>query len=222
MRCRSIQFLEKAKMMEEKTIQEALQALRKEEKRKFIQSIDLIVNLQKFNTKKDSVNVFVELPHLVKEKKVCAFFETASQLVNTITPAEFAKYKEIKDIKKLAKSYDFFIAQASVMPKVAIAFGRFLGQLGKMPSPQLGILMSIDEKNVKELLQKVNRSVKIKSKEASLKILIGKESMKDEEIIENIKIAHQAILKVLPRGKENIKNVIIKFTMSSPFKIKSL
>jgi ribosomal protein L1 len=61
---------------------------------------------------------------------------------------------------------------------------------------------------------------KNKNKEPSIKVSIGKQSMKDDEIIENALAIYNAVLKVLPRGKDNIKNVEIKFTMTKPKKIK--
>jgi ribosomal protein L1 len=61
--------------------------------------------------------------------------------------------------------------------------------------------------------------VKIKTKEASIKLPIGKQSMKDGEIIENILSVYNAVLKAMPRDKENIKNIEIKFTMTKPQKI---
>jgi ribosomal protein L1 len=41
-------------------------------------------------------------------------------------------------------------------------------------------------KIINEVKKKVNNSVRLKSKEPSLKIAIGKQSMKDEELVENI------------------------------------
>jgi len=89
------------------------------------------------------------------------------------------------------------------MPKVATTFGRVLGPAGKMPSPQMGIILNADEKEISELKQKINTSVKIRAKEASIKVAVGKQSMKDEEIIENIMSIFNELIKVLPRGKEN-------------------
>ena len=205
--------------MENENIVKVLQNLRKQEKRKFEQTIDLIVNLNKFDIKRDSVNIFTELPHPIKTKKICAFFEVRNEHVDTVTASEFAKYSDKKLLKKLEQQYEFFIAQASLMPKVATTFGRVLGQKGKMPSPQLGVLFNVDEKGVKELLAKINRSIKLRTKEASIKIPIGKEGMKDEEIAENIASVQQALLKALPKGKDNIKNMLVKFTMSKPEKV---
>ena len=106
------------------------------------------------------------------------------------------------------------------MPKVAAQFGRVLGPAGKMPSPQLGIIIDSSDKVINELKVRVNNSVKIRTKEPSIKIPIAKEKMTDAEIIDNIVTAYNFIMKNLPKGKENIKNVEIKFTMTKPQKIK--
>jgi large subunit ribosomal protein L1 len=200
-------------------IKKALEELRKGKERKFNQTVDLIVNLQKFNAKKDSVNSVINVPHPIKQKKIAAFLESKNSLVDTISAAEFDRYKDKKKMKKLVGEYDFFMAQASLMPKVATIFGRALGPSGKMPSPQLGIILNADEKSINEVKKKVNNSVRLKSKEPSLKIAIGKQSMKDEELVENILTIYNALLKALPKNNDNIKNIEIKFTMTKPIKI---
>ncbi len=200
-------------------LKKALEELRKEKQRKFDQTADLIINLQKFNIKKDLVNIFVTVPNQTKDKKIAAFLEVKNPAVDTITLDDFRKYSDKKALKKLVKKYDFFIAQASLMPKVATVFGKVLGPAGKMPSPQLGIITSVDEKTINELKEKVNKSIKIRTKEPSIKIPIGKQSMKDEKIIENIMAIYNALLKVLPKQKENIKNIEVRFSMTKPKKI---
>ncbi len=201
-------------------LKKALAELRKEKERKFDQTVDLIINLQKFNIKKSQLNLIVNVPFKVKEKKVCAFLESENKNVKTITGEQFKKYSDKKELKKLVKNFDFFIAEGKLMPKVATTFGRVLGPAGKMPSPQLGILMDVNDKAIEDLKKKINNSIKIKIKESSIKIAIGKQSMKDDEIIENILTVYDAVLKDLPRDKENIKNVEVKFTMTKPQKIK--
>lgn len=197
----------------------ALDELRKNEERKFNQTVDLIINLQKFDVKKQNTNLFISVPYKIKDKKIAGFFETRNKDVETIMPTEFKNYDDKKELKKLASKYDFFIAQANLMPKVATVFGRALGPSGKMPSPQLGILMNVDEKGIKALKDKINNSVKVKIKEASVKLAIGKQDMKNEEIAENIITVYNNLLKSLPKGKDNIKNIEIKFTMTKPQKI---
>jgi len=208
------------KMELENDIKKALSELRKSEARKFDQTADLIINLQKFDPKKNQMNILVSIPHKIKDKRICAFFEVKNKSVETITPPEFKNHSDKKDLRKLMKRFDFFIAQASVMPRVASVFGKVLGPAGKMPSPQVGILMDVNDKTIEEVKEKINNSIKIRVKEASIKLAIGKHSMKDEEITENILAVYNSIVKDLPKGKENVRNIELKFTMSKPQKIK--
>ena len=203
----------------ETQLKKALTELRKLKKRKFDQTVDLIINLQKFEVKKSNVNIFVNVPHKIKDKRIAGFLEVKNENVETITPNEFKKYSEKSQLKNLINNNDFFIAQASLMPKVATTFGRALGPSGKMPSPQLGIIMDANEKTINELKTKINTSIKVKVKEPSIKIPIGKQSMEDKDILENILVVYNTLLKTLPRNKENIKNIEIKFTMTKPQKI---
>jgi len=135
-------------------LEKALAELRKEKERKFDQTVDLIINLQKFDVKKTPINLFVTVPFKIKNKKIGAFLETKNKNVETITPEEFKKYSDKKELKRIIKKFDFFIAQASLMPKVASTFGRVLGPVGKMPSPQLGIIMNADDKTIQNLMKK--------------------------------------------------------------------
>lgn len=200
-------------------LSKALEELKKDKERKFNQTVDLIVNLQKIDIRKNPVNIFTSVPHKIKDKKIAAFLEVRNKNVETITKEEFRKYSDKKELKKLSKRFDFFIAQASLMPKVATTFGRFLGPSGKMPSPQLGIMAEVNDKVIEELKEKINNSTKIRAKDASIKLAIGKQSMKTADIVENILSVYESILKVLPREKDNVKNIEIKLTMSKPQKI---
>jgi len=198
---------------------QALQELRKSEKRKFDQSIDLVVSLKGIDVKKDNVSAIVPIPHKVRDKKVCAFLSTKSSIVKTVTNLDFPKYKDKKELKNLVKEFDFFIAEAKLMPSIATIFGKVLGPTGKMPSPQLGVLMNTDDNSIKALLAKIDNSVKIRVKEPAVKLSIGKESMDDKNIIENINAVYQGLVAALPVKRDNIKSVMIKLTMSKPIKV---
>ena len=203
----------------EDQVKKALEELKKSKERKFNQTVDLIINLQKFDVRKSQINLFLKVPHKIKDKKVAGFLESKNKDIDTITPTEFNKYRDKKELKNLVKKYDFFISQASLMPKVATTFGKILGPAGKMPSPQLGIILNADEKSILDLKEKINNTIKVKLKESSIKLAMGKQDMKEENLIENISYVYKEILKVLPRNKENIKNVAVKFTMTKPIKI---
>jgi large subunit ribosomal protein L1 len=192
---------------------------KRSEKRKFDQTVDLIVNLKEFEVKKHGFNAFVQVPHKLKEKKIAGFFEKDSEIIDAIKKDDFGRYKEKKDVKKLIKSYDFFIANAKLMPAVATSFGRILGPVGKMPSPQMGIVPTEEEKMIRPLLNKINSSVRIRVKEPSLKIGVAKESLTDDEVVENAVVVYKKILESLPKGIDNVRNVKLKFTMGKPVAI---
>ncbi len=210
--------------MDEKKILDSLNKLRerektREKKRNFDQTLDLIINLKDIDVRKHSLNIFVNLSKKYKDKKIAAFLEKDSKLVEVIKKNDFVKYKEKKDIKKLLKKYDNFIASAKVMPAVATSFGRVLGPAGKMPSPQLGIVPSEDDNLIKNMVEKINSTVRVIVKEPSIKIGVGKESLNDEDLKENIFSVYKKILENLPKGRDNIRNVKIKFTMCTPVAI---
>ena len=205
--------------MEKQDIIKALKELREQEKRNFEQGVDLIVNMKKIDIKKTPINTFVHIPHKIRDRKVCAFLNKKNANVSTIIKDEFERYKDKKNVKKLARQYEFFIASANLMPAVATTFGRVLGTLGKMPSPQLGVITSEDNETINSILNKIGNNVRIKAKEASIKVLVGREGMKDEEIAENAIAIYNSIFSILPNKNDNIKSVLIKFTMSKPKKI---
>lgn len=205
--------------MKKEEVLKSLGELRKLEARKFKQSVDLIINLKNFDVKRESVNLFVSLPHKIRDVKIAGFLNNKSKIIETITKAEFEKYKNKKDVKRLIREYDFFIAQAALMPSVATTFGKYLGPAGKMPSPQLGIIMNEDESNIKEVIKKAEKTVKIKTKEPSIKLCVGNEVMKDEEIADNALAVYNAVMNALPAKRENVRSVLIKFTMSKPIKV---
>lgn len=198
---------------------EALEALRKEEKRNFEQSFDLLINLKGVDIKRDSINAIIALPHPVKEKRICAFLSKKSSLVPTVLNIEFAKYKDKKELKNLVKKYDFFISEAKLMPQVATVFGKALGPTGKMPSPQLGVLMQDDEASMKALIAKIAKSMKIRAREPSIKVSIGKENMSDEQVLANIEAVYQGVVNALPTKKDNLRSVMLKLTMSKPIRL---
>jgi len=199
-------------------IKEALVELRKEKKRKFDQTLDLVVNLKNFDVRKEALNTFVSVPH-GSEKKLAGFFTKRSKLIDSITEADFVKYKDLKDIKKLAKKYDAFIAVAPMMGKVATKFGRVFGPMNRMPSPQAGIIPKDDDEVIKMMIEKMNKSIRVKNKEMAIKLPVGKESMSDDELAENVAAVLKGLEKALPRGRDNVKEVLVKFTMGSPVAI---
>jgi len=212
--------------MDKEQIKKALEELKKQPKRKFTQSYDLIINLKNLEIKQNPLNFFVTL-HFPKGKpiKVAAFVdqqlkEQADKFCDlVIEEKDFANYKDKKNVKKLAESYDYFIAQSTLMAKMAAAFGKVLGTKGKMPNPKLGCVVPPNA-NLEVLTKKLNTTVKLIARKATnLQCMVGKEDQSEEEIIDNILTVYQSALKQLPQEEQNVKNVDLKLTMSKPVRI---
>ena len=205
---------------------QAAKAAKKE--RKFKQSVEFILNLKGLNLKKPEqhVDTYMQLPHeRGKKVKVAALVEpelteqakTACDKV--ITHDELPKYTDKKTLKRIATEYDYFIAQANLMPDVAKTFGRVLGPRQKMPNPKAGCIIP-PTANIQATVDKLKKTARLTAKtQASIKRLVGKEDTEDEQLAENIQAVYNAVIHELPQEKHNIKNVIIKLTMSPPVKI---
>ena len=213
--------------MKKESLINAITELRKSDnKKKFAQSFDLIINLKDLNLKnpEEQVDFFTSLKYSTSKIKVAALVgqelsDSAKICDKVIKQTEFDNYKDKKTAKKLATEYDFFIAQADIMPKVAQAFGRVLGTRGKMPNPKLGSILP-GKAPVEPLYKKLQSTVRLTAKKTPvIQVKIGNENMKDEEIIENALIIYDQIIHHLPKERSNIKNAMLKLTMSKPIKI---
>ncbi|MDO8656245.1 MAG: hypothetical protein Q7K45_03325 [Nanoarchaeota archaeon] len=212
--------------MDKTQIQKALADIKTQPKRKFIQSYDLIINLKNLELKSNPVDLFVTLPFPKgKSVKIAAFVdrELAEQSAKfcdlTIKEIEFPQYADKKVAKKLGEKYDYFIAQASLMPKIAANFGRVLGVKGKMPNPKLGCVIPPNA-NVEVLVKKLKQTVRLQAKKGlNLQCLVGKEDLPEDNLIENILSVYNSVVKHLPNELQNVKNVSLKLTMGKPVKI---
>ncbi len=209
--------------MNKEQVKKAIEELKKQPKRKFTQSYDLIINLKNLVTKQNPVDLFVTLPSPKGKKiKVAAFVD---QLLSeqaekncdlVIREKEFPQYSDKKKAKSLAQEYDYFLSQANLMPKVAASFGKVLGVKGKMPNPKLGCVLPPNA-DISLINSRLASTVRLTARKATnLQCMVGKEDQPDEKIIENVIATYQAVLKQLPNEKQNIKNVSLKLTMGKP------
>ena len=209
---------------------EVIKNLRKDhEKKKFVQMVDLVINLQDLDFKKPEhqIDFYITLPHNVGKKRNIAalvdvdMFDDAKNACDTVIPLyqfeEFAKDK--KKIKKLAKNNDFFIAQSTIMTKIAATFGRVLGPKNKMPNPKAGCVV-LPKTNLKPLYDKLQKTVRILARQRPLvQISIGREDMSDEQLADNLYMVYDQLIHHLPKERNNLKNIFIKTTMGKAKKV---
>ncbi|MFH1637372.1 MAG: 50S ribosomal protein L1 [Candidatus Woesearchaeota archaeon] len=217
--------------MEKKEFLNAIKKLRTDaKKRKFNQTFDFIVNLKNLDLKKpdNKVDLFLVLPHGIgKKRKLCAFVDgslvTAAKKVfdKVLEEREFKIIgKNKREARKLASQYNFFVAQANLMPQVASAFGKILGPKGKMPNPKGGCVIPPKILNLEPIVKKLQKTIRIMTKnELSVKCPVGNESMTDEEVAENLAYVYTNLEHSLSQGKNNVRAVFLKLTMGSPVKV---
>jgi large subunit ribosomal protein L1 len=207
-------------------VSRALGELRKNlSKRKFSQSIDLVVKLREVDLKKpeNRINETIALPNPPETPlKVCVI---ASGDLGTRAKAAGADMivdrgqidalsKDKKGARKLAQDYDFFIAEAPLMPLVGRALGSFLGPRGKMPTP-VPPNAAIDQ-----IVSSHRKMVRVRMREQPvLQCRVGTEGMSDDKLAENIQTVVSRIEQKLERGFKNIAEILLKGTMSKPVKV---
>ena len=211
--------------MDKAQILKALEQL-KDDKKKFVQSYDLIITLRDINTKTAPVDAVVVLPHARgKTIKICAFVgqelaeQAAQHCDRVIRETELPKYRDNKLAKKLAEEYDFFVAQVTLMPQIAQVVGRSFGPRGKMPNPKAGCVVP-PTGNMAVVKERLQKTVQMKSREAlAVQCIIGSEHMKIEEVADNILAVVNQVSKSLPAEDQNVRAVYVKKTMSKLIKV---
>lgn len=206
----------------------ALGGLRKpESKRQFSQSVELIVKLREIDLKKpeNRINESVELPNsLDKETKVCviaggdlATRARAGEADLVLARDDLDRLgKDKKATRKLVSEYDFFIAEAPLMPLVGKTIGPILGPRGKMPTPVP------PNAPIDQIIKSHRKLVRVRVRDQPVvQCRIGTEKMPDDKIAENAQAVFSRIEAKLERGSKNIGQVLVKTTMGEPVKVQT-
>ncbi|NIO37576.1 50S ribosomal protein L1 [Candidatus Bathyarchaeota archaeon] len=213
--------------LDKKAIVKAVrEAKEKSEERKFIQSIELIVNLKDVDAKsaQGRIREQIELPHALPEKqnKICVIATGELALRAKRSKADLVMGREElegiagkrKDLRRLANEYDVFLSEAPLMPLVGKALGPVLGPRGKMP---VAVPPNAD---IGELIKKHLKIVSVRTRnQPVLQCSVGTERMNEEDVAENIQTVLRAIQRKLKRGMKNIGTVYTKTSMGPPAKI---
>jgi len=200
------------------------EALQNSKKRKFEQSVEVIIAIDGLDLKKPENRMLLTIPlpkEIKKKRTICVFADGpfAEEARNigvdrVITKSELEELSGRKrEIKKIANKYDFFLAQPQLMSLVGKYFGFALGPRGKMPT----IISSTTD--LREKVKTLRNSVRInlrKNPEAACSI--GTETMDIEALAENamavISEVHGRI-----REKAKISRIYVKTTMGKPVRV---
>jgi large subunit ribosomal protein L1 len=213
--------------MADKKTTEAVDKILEESKklnRKFKQNIDVVINLKNLdlNIPKNRIDEEIILPHGRGNVAKVALFasgelaEKSKKHVDLlIKPEEIEELsKDKKKFKKIAEEFEFFIAEAPLMPTIGKTLGTVLGPRGKMPKP---VPQNAD---LTSIVKNLHNTIKIRSKSnKTFHTIAGNADMPKEHIAENVDLILKRLESALERGRINIGSVYIKTTMGPPERI---
>ena len=201
-------------------IEEAVKKVLEESKpRNFTQSIDVVITINDLDINKpeNRLDEEVLLPNgRGKDVKIAFIAEGelayqaeqagADLVINKEKLEELGKNRP--EAKKLANSYDFFVAQTDLMPTVGWFLGPVLGPRKKMPKP---IPASA---NPETILGRLRSTIKIRVKDQPIiQSIVGSEDMTEAQVAENIDAIMDVLDRNLEKGSKQIKAMYLKTTM---------
>lgn len=199
------------------------QAREGSKKRKFKQSWDFSVNLKGLDLKKpeNRFNSEFLLPEgRGKDLKVAFIADSLAAEAKkhadlVITKSEIESLgKNKKKLKNILNDYDWFYAEASLMPLIGKSLGIVMGPRNKLPKP-------VPPKvSVEPFVKRARNMVRVVLKETPvIQVTVGAEDMEDGKIVKNTQAVYNFIKEKLPKGKNNIRSMHIKLTMGKPIKL---
>ena len=191
---------------------------------KFTQSVDVMITLKEVDPKKTDLNIneIVYLPHPTSRQARLCFIGSGDLAVRAknakanlvMDPSQLDNYGGSKrDAKKLARSYDFFLADTALMPRIGKVLGQALGPKGKIPTPVP------PNSPIEAMINRMHSAVRVRSR-GSLGMMakVGDTKLTEPELADNIVAVVNAISKKLPNGDRNIRTIMVKTTMGKPAK----
>ncbi len=214
------------------TKEQALEAIKKAKKlakpRKFVESIDVAINFRNIDFRKpeNRIEVEVVLPKgRGKPIKVAIFADKAlaaelskQKIVDKIITKEELEKMDKKTAKKLAKEFDFFLAEPSLMPLIGRKLGIVLGPRRKMPKP-----VPPNPKAIAAIVERLRKTVVLSNKRGKYMPVvhapIGTVEMPEEDVAENLLAVYNAVVSKLPQGEANVASVYVKTTMGPAVRV---
>ena len=210
--------------MEDKISEAIKNAVEGAPERKFVESLDIAFTIKDIDLKNPNnrIQEEIRLPSgRGKQIKVAMFAASdAAQKakaagIHVIDPSEIEELGKNKGTaKKLANSFDFFLAEVPHMGLIGRYLGVVLGPRGKMPRPVPPV---VDPSVIANGLQS---TTVIKSRDkVTFQASFGTRSQSHEELLKNAMEVYNRVTSKLERGIGNIRSLYIKTSMGPATKI---
>ena len=200
-------------------IDEAIKLIKERSKAKFVESVDLSVNLNLAKEKSDQgLRTTVDLPHS-NGKKIKVAVICSNEKIEEAKLSEAEKYGSedlVEEINNGKVDFDILVCTPDMMSKVG-KLGKVLGPKGLMPNPKFGTV----SKDVKKAVSDIKKGkVEVRcDKDGNLSLSIGRVNFDEKKIIANYKSVLETLDKDTPGVKNMINSVFISSSMGPSAKI---
>ncbi|MAO99870.1 MAG: 50S ribosomal protein L1 [Euryarchaeota archaeon] len=211
-------------MASNKINQAIADALSSNEERKFVETVEVAINLKDVDLQNPQkrINAEVALPHgRGRPARVAVFAQgemavISKKVVDTvISPEQIDELSENKrEARKLAGKFDFFVAETGLMANIGKSLGVVLGPRGKMPRP------IPPQADIERIIKSLTNLVPVRSKDRpTFHVPIGNVKMSQEQLAENLETILKRVESSLDRGYDNIASVWVKTTMGKSVRL---
>merc|ERR1711991_822650 len=186
-------------------------------KRKFCETIELQVVLKNYDTQKDKRFAgSIKLPNVPRPRLSCCILGDAKHVEAAKAAgipcmdveALKALNKDKKKVKKLANTYNFFLASQTIMKQIPRLLGPTMHKLGKFPT-----LIERTE-DMMDKIQGIKSTVKFQLKKVlTMGFAVGHVEMTQDQVYANIMITVNFLVSLLKKNWQNIKTLHVKSTM---------
>eukprot|EP00927_Polykrikos_kofoidii_P071994 TRINITY_DN68169_c0_g1_i1.p1 TRINITY_DN68169_c0_g1~~TRINITY_DN68169_c0_g1_i1.p1 ORF type:complete len:218 (-),score=44.05 TRINITY_DN68169_c0_g1_i1:91-744(-) len=195
----------------------------KDKPRKFLETIELQIALKDYDTQRDKRFAgSVKMPHVPRPRmKVCVLGDAVHCEQAQRANVPFKSVDDLKKlnknkklVKKLAQSFDAFVASQVLVPQIPRLLGPGLNKAGKFPT----LIQHSD--NLEQKITDVRSNVKFQLKKVlGMGVAIGNVGMTPDEIRQNSLMAINFLVSLLKKNWNNVKRLHVKSTMGKPFTI---
>jgi len=116
--------------------------------------------------------------------------------------------KDKKKVKKLAKSFDAFIASDTLIKQIPRLLGPGLNKAGKFPT------LVTHNDDLRQKVDDLKATIKFQMKKVlCLSVAVGNVAMSEDELVQNVHLAMNFLVSLLKKHWQNVKSLHIKSTM---------
>eukprot|EP00928_Gymnodinium_smaydae_P062833 TRINITY_DN465_c0_g1_i1.p2 TRINITY_DN465_c0_g1~~TRINITY_DN465_c0_g1_i1.p2 ORF type:complete len:218 (-),score=82.94 TRINITY_DN465_c0_g1_i1:49-702(-) len=195
----------------------------KEKQRKFLETVELQIGLKDYDTQRDKRFAgTVKLPHVARPRmKICVLGDAVHCEQAQRANIPFKSVDDLKKlnknkklVKKLAQSFDAFVASQVLVPQIPRLLGPGLNKAGKFPT----LVQHSD--NLENKIQDIRSQVKFQLKKVlCMGVAVGNVGMTPDELRQNCLMAINFLVSLLKKNWNNVKRLHIKSTMGKCYTI---